>query len=142
MATQNAPENPFCIVPAGERCVIKPQAAWSYGNDTTFVFAMSCDANNTFSYLDIHLRPQYTLGEGQAAVIHGRTVKGVVMDDLYYMGDLGPKKMSSFYQISQTGKEVTGIVIFIVIKPKSDVDEILADYKLGRINTGPFTQLN
>jgi hypothetical protein len=99
---------------------------------------MSYDANNPISYLDIHLLPNHILGEGQAAVIRRRAVKGEVMGDLYSMGDLGPTKMNSFYQISEIRKEVTGMVIFIAVMPRSDVNEILVDYKGGRMNTGPF----
>jgi predicted Fe-Mo cluster-binding NifX family protein len=67
----------------------------------------------------------------------------------YYMGNLGPEKMSSFIQISQTGqnttyitKETTGITIYIAIQPKSDVEEIIKDYTSGKAKTGPFSQLN
>jgi hypothetical protein len=141
MLNQDLLESRFCIVPAGGRCITKPIDSWSIGNSNTYVFTVPLDPNKPFSYLDIHLSPEYSFPKGLAATIDSYVVKGIVMGQSYYVGDLGPDKMSSFYQISPIGQEATCLSIFIVIRPKSEVDDIIQDYQLGRRNTGPFTQL-
>ena len=144
---QKVPECPFCIVPSGGRCIIKPQESWSLGDSpstdfTTFIFTFPYNFNRPFRYLDIHLRPEYTtLGEGRAAVIYGCAVKGARMGNQYYVGDLGPSKMSSFYEVSPT-KGTTSITLYITIKAKSEVDEVIDVYRRGKMDTGPFNQLN
>ena len=149
MGTQVIPENPFHIVPAGGQCITKPQRSWNNGDSGTYVFSIPYNSEKPFSYLNIHLRPLHTLTKGWAAAIYGHAVKGVVMGDQYYVGDLGPEKMSSFIQISQTGqnttyitKRTTCITIYITILPESEVKGVVRDCKLGKQKTGPFTQLN
>jgi len=85
------------------------------GNSATFVFTTTYDQNKPFSYLAIHLSLPHTFVQGWAAAVYGRVVKGVVMGSEYYMGDLGPKKMSSFYKILPKGLETTCITIYITV---------------------------
>ena len=76
MVTQDILENPFCIVPAGGQCITQPRDSWGNESSNTYVFTIPYNLNNSFSYLAIHMRPQQTLGEGWAAAIYGRAVKG------------------------------------------------------------------
>jgi hypothetical protein len=60
------------------------------------------------------------------------------MGKQYYMGDIGPGETSSFFRISPP-KETTCITMYIVMRPKSEVDRI---NKAEEHNTGPFFRLN
>jgi hypothetical protein len=129
-------EAPFGIVPSGRLCITKPKNSWTYGNSTTYVYTIGNDPIKPVSYLCIY-RPSYAaFPEGLAATIYGQTAEGVKMGDQYFIGDPGPEKMSRFFHIL-LGPRITCITIFIVVRPKPDVDEAVKD----RNNTGLFTQL-
>jgi len=139
-APKKVPENPFCILPAGGKCITKPQDSWKYpGHSACYVFPIPY--NNPFSYLAIHLRPSHRFQKGWAAVILGRAVKDVARDDEYYMGYLGFGKSSSFFKISAE-PGTTCIVVYAIIRPESTVKEYIRDYEHGKKKTGPFLQLN
>jgi hypothetical protein len=135
------PKNPFCIVPAGKQCIIEPHGQFTVWDDSTYWFGIAYDENNPLLYLAVHLPPQYTWPEGQAAVIRCHTNKGYKMGHPYYIGYLGPEKMSSFCQILQQERGVTGLVIMITTHAESEVKEIYERYQKG-VDRGPFTPLN
>ena len=132
-ADQGIPKNPFYIVPEGQKHITKPQSSWGGDGFATYVFAVPFKP--PFSYLAVYLRPFRNLAEGWVVEISGRTPKGVVMGDDYYMGYLGPEKKCMFFEISPREPEVTCIVIFAVIRPEPEINR-------RRKATGPFSQLN
>ena len=139
MSTQNGRESPFSILVAGGRCVYTPGSIFSMGSQKNFVFEITYNRNHPISYLSIHLRDTlYNLGEGRAAALYARPYKGGVRCPEYFIGDLGPKKMSSFYQLE---KGVTKISITITTMSESEVNKIIEKHNLGGSKTGPFTHL-
>jgi len=134
------PENPFCLVPAGGKCITKPQDSWSYGDAACYVFPISF--KSPFSYLSVQLRPSHRLAKGWAAYMTGHAVKGIVMGDPYYMGHLGLGRSSSFFKISPKSPGTTCITVFVIITSESSVRGQVRDYEQGRKKTGPFLQLN
>ncbi len=108
------------------------------GSQKNFVFEITYNRNHPISYVSIHLRDNlYTLGEGRAAAIYARPYKGGVICQEYFIGDLGPKKMSSFYQLEDG---VTKIVVTLTTMLESEVDKIIKHNSRGN-KTGPFTHL-
>jgi hypothetical protein len=140
MAFSGAPENPFFVVPVGRQCITNSLKSWRYDDSATYVFAIPYDSCKPLQYITIHLRDGYTFDEGQAAILYGHTVTNdVVMGDRYYIGDLGPDKMSAIYQVSPTKKKVTCITLYITTQLKSEVDKTIEDINAGRMNSGANT---
>ncbi len=139
MSTQNARESPFSILVAGGRCVYTPGSIFNMGSQKNFVFEITYNRNHPISYLSIHLRDNlYTLGEGRAAAIYARPYKGGVICQEYFIGYLGPRKMSSFYQLEEG---VTKISITITTMSESEANKVINKHNSGGSKTGPFTYL-
>lgn len=135
MSTQNARESPFSILVAGGRCVYTPGCIFSMGSQKNFVFEITYNRNQPISYLSIHLRDTlYISGEGRAAAIYARPYKEGVIYPEYFIGDLGPKKMSSFYQLEDG---VTKISVTLTTMSESEVNKIIKHNSRGN-KTGPY----
>ena len=103
MVTQNDSMYSFCIVPAIGQQADKPMESWSNRISTTYVFTISYTQVQQFSHLGVNVHSKYAFPDSSAAAVFGRLTKGISMGKTnYYMGDLGPLKRQSLYQISVT----------------------------------------
>lgn len=135
-------EQPFSLLQAGRKYITLPMHSWSDEKHSTFVYTMPNDFVNPVSYLSISLNPICGFRRDRAAGIWAYTTKGVVLGDQYFVGTLGPNKLSCFIQIRPVAPDVDGITVFIIVMPESEVAGRIEDQKFGWKRTGPFIELN
>ncbi|KAI5455684.1 hypothetical protein BGZ63DRAFT_468455 [Mariannaea sp. PMI_226] len=138
-----AAESPFFIVPAGKKRIDRPIADWSaYENCHTFVYGMPYNCQDPIEYVAITLNPAIQFREGQAATIYARTTKGPRNDNEYFLGSLGPEKLSSFMKTRERMRDVDGVLFYINLRPKSEADVRIKENKTFPNSARPFLELN
>jgi hypothetical protein len=137
---REGPEEPFGVLPLGQRAKTRPADMWDApSRTTTYVYTFPVDSENQPKYVAVWLNSD-DFEEDFAATIFGQPMTGVKAGKQYYVGHLEPSKLSSFIKVAPM-QGVTEIVLWINARPKPDVDRVVEENQGRDGEQGPFIQL-
>lgn len=139
----DAYKNPFCIIPGTKNgCYINTPCEVFKGFFPVATYVFAVPVNKLFSHLVIYMRRKQALAEGWGAIITCYPNRRTVMGESYGLGYIEPRKLIALIEMLLLDLEVTKVMIYVTITTQDDLEGYKAEYKLGRIQEGPFIRLN